>query len=482
LFNSAQHHVHKIVEHQKLVTGKVRVLALKGRQQGLSTYVEGRFYWLVTHRKGVRAFILTHLGEATHNLFEMAQRYHQYCPNLVKPDASNSSARELFFGGLDSGYKVGTAGNPGVGRSSTIQYLHGSEVAYWENAPEHAKGIIQAVPSDKGTEIFLESTANGIGNYFCEQWQLAEAGQSDYIPIFVPWFWQDEYKRSIEEAFRPGEEEIELIKLYSLSPQQLMWRRYKIQELSVAGGDGKHAFRSEYPNNAVEAFSLSGDDTLIHPDLVMHARKNDKVEGIGQLIVGCDPARFGGDRTSIIYRRGRKASNLRSYEGKSTMEVAGILDKIIRTDHPDKVCVDVGGLGAGVVDRLWELGHKDIVLDINSGSSPLDGDLYFIKRDEMWGLCKQWLEMKPVSIPDSDSLHADLCAPRYDFDSLNRLRVETKKSMKKRGLRSPDESDALCLTFAMPFATIQTHNNKSKSKASEFGAANMRRQQLREGR
>ncbi len=481
-FNAAQEHVHKIVEQQRLITGKVRAIILKGRQQGISTYIGGRFYNKVTHRKGVRAFILTHDGEATTNLFDMTQRYHQYCPNLVKPEASNESAKELFFDGLDSGYKVGTAGNKAVGRSSTIQYLHGSEVAYWPNAPEHAKGILQAVPSDKDTEIFLESTANGIGNYFCEQWQLAESGQSDFIPIFVPWFWQHEYFRPLTEQFDAQEDEIDLIRLYSLNPQQLIWRRYKIQELSAAGGDGKRAFRSEYPCNAAEAFSLSGDDTLINPDLVMRARKNKNVEGIGPLIIGCDPARFGGDRTSIIYRRGRRAYNLRSYDNKNTMEVVGILNKIITTDHPNYVCIDIGGLGAGIIDRLWELGHKDIVLDINFGSSALDGDLYDIKRDEMWGLCKKWLEQQPVEIPDLDSLHSDLCAPKYDFDSLNRLKVESKKSMKKRGLRSPDEGDCLALTFAMPFSAMQKTKIESKSKAQLFANAMAHRQSVRSGR
>lgn len=482
ILNAAQNHVHKIIEHQLLIKGRVRVIICKGRQQGVSTYVGGRFYWKITHRKGVRAFILTHEAQATNNLFEMTQHYHNNCPNLVKPTATNQSAKELFFQGLNSGYKVGTAGNTGVGRSSTIQYFHGSEVSIWENAAEHARGILEAVPNSPGTEIILESTADGIGNYYHEQWQLAESGKSDFIPIFVPWFWQTEYERPIEEGFSPTQEEIELIKLYKLTPQQLMWRRYKIVGLSTAGGDGVKSFNSQYPCNAIEAFTYSGDDTFISAELVMHARKNENLEGVGPIIIGCDPARFGGDRTSIIYRQGRRAYNLRSYEGKDTMEVAGILHKIIMTDHPDFVCIDVGGLGAGVVDRLFELGHKDKVMPINAGSSPLDADKYVNKRAEMWGLLKEWLEFKPVQLPDVNEIHADICAIRYSYDSLNRLKMESKEKMKKRGLRSPDCADAICLTFSLPFSTMQTNKNKSNSTAKEFGAAMMRRQQLRAGR
>lgn len=476
--NEAQSHVHAQVEKQKLLTGKVRAVILKGRQQGISTYIEGRLFWLVTHRCGVRAFILTHDGEATNNLFEMSQRYHQYCPEVVRPETSASSAKEMYFGLLDSGYKVGTAGNKAVGRSSTIQYLHGSETGYWPNAAEHAKGVLQAVPNDAGTEIFLESTANGIGNYFHEQWQLAESGESDFIPIFVPWFWQNEYRRQVDDKFAPLEDEIDLVQLYNLDAHQLMWRRYKIQELSASGGDGRRAFQTEYPCNSTEAFTLSGDDTLIHPNLVMRARKS-KVEAIGPLVVGCDPARFGGDRTSIIYRRGRKASNLRSFEGKDTMEVAGIVDKIIRTDHPERVFIDVGGLGAGVVDRCWELGHRDVVIAVNSGSSSLDPDLYVNKRAEMWGECKKWFENDPIEIPDCNSLHADLCATKYKYDSLNRLVIEPKEQMKKRGLRSPDEADALCLTFALPIKAISPNKRKSEEIARQIMSPNIRRQNSR---
>jgi len=174
--NEAQRYIHGRVEEQRARTGKVRAIILKGRQQGCSTYVEGRFYWRVSHSKGVRAFILTHEEEATNNLFELADRYHENCPDLVKPMTGASNAKELYFNKLDSGYKVGTAGNKAVGRSSTIQLFHGSEVGFWPNAQSHAAGILQAIPDEPGTEVWLESTANGIGNYYHQQWQAAESG------------------------------------------------------------------------------------------------------------------------------------------------------------------------------------------------------------------------------------------------------------------------------------------------------------------
>ncbi|HEX4371996.1 MAG TPA: hypothetical protein VHZ50_01705, partial [Puia sp.] len=309
VLNKAQNYIHSQVEQQKRETGKIRAIILKGRQQGCSTYIEGRFYWLVTHRFGVRAFILTHDIDATNNLFEMAQRYHEHCPELVRPIIQASNSKELLFAGLDSGYKIGTAGNKNVGRSSTIQLLHGSEVAFWPNAAEHAKGILQAVPNANGTEVFIESTANGMGNYFHQQWQLAEVGSSAFIPIFLPWYWQDEYKMPIEPGFKSTPEEDELISLYNLTTEQLIWRRYKIIELSVGGTDGTRAFMQEYPCNSTEAFQTTGEDNFIVPSIVMTARKA-CVEKYGPLIIGVDPARYGDDRTSILRRQGRVAFGL----------------------------------------------------------------------------------------------------------------------------------------------------------------------------
>ena len=465
--NTAQSYFHDQVEHQLLSTGKVRVITVKGRQMGLSTYTEGRFYWRVTHRFGVRAFILTHDSDATNNLFEMAQRYHEHCPLAVRPTVDASNAKELIFSGLDSGYKIGTAGNKGVGRSSTIQLLHGSEVAFWPNAAEHAKGIMQAVPNEKGTEIFLESTANGVGNYFHEQWQLAEAGQSDFLPIFVPWYWQSEYQKSIQEPLELDDQEQEYKSLYGLTDEQLNWRRYKIVELSVGGLDGAKAFSQEYPNTAVDAFQGTGEDSFINPDLVMRCRLSN-VEAYGPLIVGVDPARFGNDRTAIIRRRGRVAYKLESYIKKDTMEVVGIIHRIIKDENPDRVCIDIGGLGAGIYDRLVELGYKDIVVAVNGGSVPLDQNRYINKRAEMWGLTKEWMIDQPCQIPDDDALHADLCGIRYKFDSKTRLVMEKKEEMKKRGIRSPDCADALCVTFCLPdSATAATKKKQDQQVAKD---------------
>ncbi|MFQ5973988.1 MAG: hypothetical protein ACE5Q3_16805, partial [Alphaproteobacteria bacterium] len=111
VLNAPQHRIHRWIEdHRHRRGGRVRVLVLKARQWGCSTYVEGRIYHKVAHRFGARAYILTHALEATDAIFQMAQRFHEHCPQPVRPSTGRSNTKELRFDKLDSGFEVGTAG------------------------------------------------------------------------------------------------------------------------------------------------------------------------------------------------------------------------------------------------------------------------------------------------------------------------------------------------------------------------------------
>ena len=458
ILNSAQVYIHNKIEQQSKDTGKVRAIILKGRQQGASTYVGGRFIHKTTHNKGVRAFILTHDGESTNALFEMTERYYDNLPPSVKPVASTANAKELHFGAIDSGYKIGTAGNKAVGRGQTLQYFHGSEVAFWMNASEHTKGIMQAVPDAPGTEVIWESTANGVGNFFHQQWKIAEKGLSEFIPIFVPWFWQTEYIKAVPEGFKTTEEEDSLAIYYELSDEQVYWRRIKIAELTTDGVDGEKAFKQEYPMNAAEAFQVSGGDGLITSNNCVKARK-EKVKGSGAYVVGVDPSR-GGDRFAIVKRHGRLMFGMEAYKGeqcdslgKNVAICKKILDTIdpITEKVPDMMFVDYGA-GADLVDRLHELGYKKRVKSVHFGSTPLNPVKYTNERNEIWQELSDWLvdETLPVQIPDDDEMQADLCASPYSYDSKDRRVLWSKDRIKEKYGVSPDYGDAGALTFAEP--------------------------------
>lgn len=478
ILNHGQRYIHVSLDDQLTRLGKVRAIILKGRQMGCSTYIAGRYYWRVTHSFGKRAFIMAHEAEATNNLFAIAHRYHENNDPVLKPQISKSNAKELKFGELDSGYKLGTAENKKVGRSSTIHYLHGSEVAFWENAAEHAAGIMQAVPDLPGTEIILESTANGVGGFFFQMWQEAEAGISEYLPIFVPWFWQPEYRKPIPHDFLLTPDEVDLQDRYMLDDEQIMWRRNKILDLGKEGANGELKFNQEYPNTAAEAFILSGDDNYIGSECVARARKTIMPERHGVIILGVDPARFGQDRTCMIRRQNRVAYGLQTHSKINTMQIVAKIIQVLETEPIDYICIDVGGLGAGVYDRLIEIIDPRKVFAVNSGSAPMQESRYRNKRAEMWHTMKEWLtDEGGCQIPDSDELQSDLINVKYTIDSNSRLLMESKENMKKRGVRSSDAADALAFTFALPKSFFAA-NVKVNEGLELIASASAKRRQL----
>lgn len=465
LFNDAQRYVHERLEKQLRETGKVRALILKGRQQGISTYIAARFYHKTTTRTGQTALITAHEQKATDNLFKMVRRYHDNNPLPVS--TGNTNAKELIFDKLNGGYILATAGSKDVGRSQTAQLAHLSEFAFWQNAQSHMAGLGNTVADIDGTEVVMESTANGLGNAFHSQWQDAEAGLSEYIAIFVPWYWQPEYRSPVKPNFVMSDKDREYQIAYGLDLEQMQWRANKI---STYGAGFEWLFDQEYPATAALAFKTSTQNPLISPNLVMQAVNSQYRDDHAPLIIGCDPAGDGAgdaDRTAIVFRRGRMVFRVEYHSGLNTMQIAGKLAEYTRQYQPDGLFVDKGGLGAGVFDRLQELNIA--VIGINSASAATDFERYENKRAEMWWTMLEWFEDQPCRMPNNAALIADITAPQPKVSSNGRKLLEKKDDMKKRGIRSPDGADALALTFAMPVATrggLHTSSNSNEPATS----------------
>jgi hypothetical protein len=130
------------------------------------------------------------------------------------------------------------------------------------------------------------------------------------------------------------------------------------------------------------------------------------------------------------------------------MEVVGIVAKRADEWKPDAINVDCTGIGSGIADRLTELGYP--VNRVHFGERAIEDAQYRIRKDEMYGEMKAWLENQPCELPQDDVLASDLVGPMYTYDSSRRLVIESKEKMKARGLRSPDSADAVALTFAVP--------------------------------
>ena len=452
--NRAQQYIHERLEAQRKETGKVRAIILKGRQQGCSTLVQARYFHKTITNRGMKTYILTHEGAATKNLFDMTKRYYEYLPEGLCPKANRDSVKELRFDTLDSGYAIGTAGAKGTGRSQTIQLLHGSEVAFWPNAAEHAQGLMQAVSDEAGTEIILESTANGIGNFFHSIWQSAEQGKSDFQAIFVPWYWQPEYRAFYsqkQDEIKLNDDEDLLLKSYEsngMTREHIYWRRFKIGQFSNDYDIGIRLFNQEYPCCSKDAFLNPVDDTFIPSYYVLAARKAEFENNSQLLIIGVDPAIGDNDRCTIIRRKGRVAYGLETFRNLNTMQLAGKLKHIIEKEKPHRVFIDCIGIGAGTTDRLQEMGFN-CVEGINVAVQAHDRERFGNRRAELWSEMRDWLMSEiPVQIPDSDELHSDLCSLGYHHKSNGQLMIESKADLKARGMPSPDLADSLMHTFA----------------------------------
>lgn len=454
--NAAQLFIHQAIEAQRNKIGKVRAIILKGRQQGASTYTEGRFYWLTSMNTGKTAYILTHEDKATQNIFGMARRYHDLMPEPMRPATSSANANELAFSVRQSKYMVGTAGSRGTGRSSTVQYFHGSEVGFWPNAEDHLAGVGQAVPDLPDTEIILESTANGIGNAFHGMWQDAARGRGQYIPIFVPWFWQPEYRATPDDGFVLDAEEADYAERYGLDAEQMAWRRQKV--VDDFRGDTA-LFDQEYPATPALAFRRSSANSLIPLAIVERAMGTQvPVSDQAPVVMGVDPAEYGEDDTAIAVRQGRKVWPIERFHGRGPMEVVGLVAKRADAIKPEAINVDCTGVGSGVADRLLELGYP--VNRVHFGERAIEDQLYAIRRDEMWGEMQRWLEDAPNELPEDQVLASDLVGPSYTYDASRRMKLERKEDMKRRGLSSPDSADALALTFAVRIAAKRVRKER----------------------
>ena len=222
-----------------------------------------------------------------------------------------------------------------------------------------------------------------------------------------------------------------------------------VAQIKATYGEESNAFRIR----VLGEFALADDDTLIPAELVDGAIRRDiTAGGDDPLVYGLDVARFGSDRTALVKRKGNVVLEVKSWGGLDTMQVVGAIVNEAKLDKPDEICVDTIGLGSGVADRLREMGHN--VRDVNVAESSAMNPNANKLRDELWLAVKDWLATKSVRLPADDQLRHELVAPRYSFTSSGKVVVESKDSMRKRRMRSPDLADALCLTFASQAAMV----------------------------
>lgn len=447
--NRGQQHLHDCAEDMLARKGYVRIIVIKGRQQGVSTYIEARFYYKGSFEYGKRIFIMTHEDKATTNLFNMVKRFNDNVPRSFRPHVRFDNAKELYFDKLDTRYSVSTAGARATGRSATAQYMHGSEVAFWEDAKNHMAGIGQTVPMEDGTEIYLESTGNGIGNTMHQMCLDAIAGNGDYEFVFIPWFWQEEYQRPVPEGTVFDQEELEYKAAFDLTDGQLYWRRMKLVD---DFGNDASLFDQEYPGTPEMAFMAGTSKALISPIAVNIAVSNKEVavSKLSPIIIGVDPAEYGDDKTAIVIRWGRKVVYIATYHGEGNAEIAGRVALLIDKWNPDAVCIDVTGVGTGVEAFLSDQGYP-YIYRIHNGEVAIEPEKYRNHGAEMWALMRDWFIDKTArpSLPRNLELMGELSSRGFHYDAGRRLVLQSKEDMRNKGIKSPNIADALSLTFGI---------------------------------
>jgi hypothetical protein len=225
-----------------------------------------------------------------------------------------------------------------------------------------------------------------------------------------------------------------------------------VNEMKLRYGEGSPAYHVRVLGN----FPPAEDDTVIPVHLIEDAMSNRiELNPDATAIWSLDVARHGNDSSVLCKRQGPVIHPLKTWKNLDLMQLVSVVKAEYDTTPPSRrpieIIIDSIGLGAGVLDRLRELNLPARGLNVSERpSSPT----YHNLRAELWFKAKEWLEGRDVELPRDDQLFAELAAPRYTFTASGKLQVESKDSLKKRGLKSPDRADAVCLSLATDYTTM----------------------------
>lgn len=353
-----------------------RNIVLKARQMGITTYIAARFFIQTITHPGTMTVQVAHDQESAEEIFKIVHRFWENLPNAMKRGAltrSRANVRQMVFPRLDSEYRVATAADVNAGRGLTIHNLHCSEVARWLRDPAEALASLRAaVPADG--DIVLESTANGAGGVFYEEWQHAD--ETGYTRHFFPWWYDDEYRDRLgPDKVRPlTPEEEELVVRAELSDEQIAWRRTNRAQLRKLAAQ-------EYAEDPVSCFLASGEcifeleaidralEAAPRPALVrdngrltvwLYARRERRY------VIGVDPAGGGteGDYACAEVIDRQTAMQCAELHGHySPRELAMKLIELARIYNEALLVVERNNHGYGVLANLRAEGYEKIFCD-----------------------------------------------------------------------------------------------------------------------
>ena len=232
-----------------------RNIVLKARQMGLTTWVAARFFLKTITRPGTLTLEVAHTQEAAEEIFRMVHRFVDWLPDNLRNGplkTSRANVRQIVFPKIDAQYRVVSAADRNAGRGLTVQNLHCSELARWPgDASETLAGLRAAMTP--GAELIMESTPQGVGGCFYEEWQRAE--ETGMVRHFFPWWMERRYRSAPVNAVNLTDEERGLMERNGLKLEQIGYRRQ-------IRGDFRGLARQEYAEDEESCFLASGESVF----------------------------------------------------------------------------------------------------------------------------------------------------------------------------------------------------------------------------
>jgi hypothetical protein len=238
-----------------------------------------------------------------------------------------------------------------------------------------------------------------------------------------------------------------------------------VDEMKSRYGEDSNAYRIR----VLGEFPRADDDTIIPMELLDAAKNRDVgMTDTSPMVWGLDVARFGSDSSSLCKRRGNTVvAPCTTWRNLDLMQLTGAVvaeyEATAPEDKPLDILVDSIGLGAGVVDRLKELGLPATGINVSESPSFSAAGQYVNLKAELWYRGKAWFEKRDCKLPNDDRLINELATVRYKFASNGKTQIESKDEIKRRGLKSPDVADSFILTFAGNAATMLHGGNGHSS-------------------
>ncbi|MCM1029046.1 MAG: hypothetical protein NC484_05495 [Alloprevotella sp.] len=270
--NRPQRRYLALLEEQRRADRPIRVIMLKARQCGSSTLTQMYFAYIqIIHRSCWNSIICGHIRNTAATIRRVYRLMLDSYPQELRPGpeplrlkgTSGGSSTQQEIAGTGSTIDLGTAMAPDSLRGNDFALAHLSEVAFWEDTPGHSaddfiRTVSGSVPLVPCSAIIMESTANGVGNFFHRAWLEAEEGRSAYRPIFVPWYEIDMYRKALSDEAR--REVASTLTPYETSLFSrgaslagLAWWRDKRREYH-----SDRQMLAEFPASATEAFVNTG--------------------------------------------------------------------------------------------------------------------------------------------------------------------------------------------------------------------------------